>query len=153
MSQEKKVIDKKLGEILIARGLITTQQLEEALALQQKEEGAGLIGEVLVKLKYVTEEAIAWALTVQYGFPYLPLSSYEIDRDVIQVIPHEFAKRHGVIGIDKSGTVLTIAMSNPLNHEVIEELETTTKCKVQIFISTLTEVHEMISKYYAQAKA
>jgi len=150
---EKKVIDKKLGEILIARGLITSQQLEEALAMQRKEEGSGLIGEVLVKLKYVTEEAIAWALTVQYGFPYLPLASYEIDREVIQVVPQEFARRHGVIGIDKSGQVLTIAMSNPLNHDVIQELETTTGCKVQIFISTLTEVQTMIAKYYIQPKA
>ena len=143
---DKKTLNKKLGEILISRGLINAQQLDEALELQKKE--GGLIGEVLTRLKYVTEEAIAWALTVQYGFPYLPLSGYEIDKEIITVIPHDFATENGVIGIDKIGSVLTIAMSNPLNFEAIQELEEKTRCKVQIFISTLTEVNEMIRKYY-----
>ena len=143
---DKKTLNKKLGEILISRGLINAQQLDEALELQKKEDA--LIGEILVRLKYVTEEAIAWALTVQYGFPYLPLAGYEIDKEIIAVIPLDFAKQNGVIGIDKIGSVLTIAMSNPLNFEAIQELEEKTHCKVQIFISTLTEVHEMIRKYY-----
>lgn len=146
----KRVSNLKLGEILVSRGLITKEQLEEALKLQQEKKE--LIGQILVQLKYVTEEAIAWALTVQYGFPYLPLAGYEIDKEVIQAIPFEFAKNYGIIGIDRIGSVLTIAMSNPLNWEAIQELEQVTHCKVQIFISTLTEVHDMVSKHYGQGK-
>ncbi len=145
-----RLTDKKLGEILVAKGLVTAQQVDEALELQRKEKC--LIGEALVKLSYVTEEAIAWALTVQYGFPYLPLSGYEIDKEVIETIPYDFARDHGVIGIDKIGSVFTIAMSNPLNWEIIQKLEEATRCKVQIFISTLTEVHEMIQKHYGREK-
>ncbi len=146
----ERLTDKKLGEILVSKGLVTPQQVDEALELQRKD--SCLIGEALVKLNYVTEEAIAWALTVQYGFPYLPLAGYEIDKEITSVIPFEFARDNGVIGIDKIGSVFTIAMSNPLNWEIIQKLEEVTHCKVQIFISTLTEVHEMIQKHYGREK-
>ena len=146
MTPDDKKVHKKLGEILVAKGLVTSQQVDEALVLQKKE--GCLIGEALVRLKYVSEEMIAWALTVQYGFPYLPLNGYEVDKDVISVIPLEFAKEHGVIGIDKIGSVLTIATSNPLNFEALGEFEEKTHCKIQVFISTMTEIQEMIQKYY-----
>ena len=73
----KKIIQKQLGELLIDSKLITPENLTEALSVQ-KEKG-GLIGQVLVALGFVNEEAIAQALTAQYGFPYLPLSGYEIE--------------------------------------------------------------------------
>lgn len=142
----EKETNKKLGEILVSRGLITPEQLKEALSLQKKDNR--LIGEILVSMKYVTEESIAWALTVQYGFPYLPLDGYQIDKDVIEVIPKEFAAGHGLIGIDKIGQVLTIAMSNPLDQGTIKEIEKMSHCSVQIFISTLREVHEAIDRCY-----
>lgn len=146
----ERLTDKKLGEILTSKGLVTPQQVDEALELQRKE--GCLIGEALVKLNYVTEEAIAWALTVQFGFPYLPLAGYEIDKDTIAIIPYDLAKEYGVIGIDKIGSVFTIAMSNPLKWEIIQKLEELTHCKVQIFISTLTEVQDMIQKHYGREK-
>lgn len=149
MSPEKRLIDQKLGEILVSRGLVTPQQVEEALGIQ-KNDGA-LIGEILVRLKYVTEEAIAWALTVQYGFPYLPLGGYEADPAVGALIPRDFSECHAVVAIDRLGSVLTIAMANPLDADVIRELETVTGCKIQIFISTLREVQEMSARAYRRA--
>ena len=63
---------KQLGELLVERGIIDRQQVAIALAYQK--ENGGLFGEILVRLKFATEEDIAQALTCQYGFPYLPLS-------------------------------------------------------------------------------
>ena len=90
----KKLIQKQLGQLLIDNKLITPENLEEALNAQ-KEKG-GLLGQVLVSLGYTTEEAIARALTAQYGFPYLPLSGYEIDQEIAKMIPENVAKQYGL---------------------------------------------------------
>lgn len=144
--RNKKVINKKLGELLVETGVISVKQLEEALELQ-KDKG-GLIGELLVELKFTTEEDIAKTLTAQYGFAYLPLANYEIDQELIAFIPERVARQYCLIPIDRISKTLTIAMSNPLNTQAIEDIETISGCSVQIFISTASDIKEAISKYY-----
>lgn len=142
----KKIIQKQLGELLIDSKLITREQLEQSLQVQ-KEKG-GLIGQVLVSLKYTTEEAIAQALTAQYGFPYLPLSNYEIDPVVVKIIPEQVARQYCLIAVDRVGNILTIVMSNPLNSQAIEDIEMTTKLTMQIFVSTTTDINKAIKDNY-----
>ena len=142
----KKLIQKQLGELLIDNKLITPQNLEEALKVQ-KEKG-GLLGQVLVSLGFTTEEAIAQALTAQYGFPYLPLGSYEIDPDVAKIIPEHVAKQYGLIAVDRVGSILTVAMSNPLNTQAIEDVEMITHYKVQVFVTTSSDVAVSIKNVY-----
>lgn len=142
----KRLVSKQLGELLKERKIITDAQLKEGLEVQ-KEKG-GLIGEILVSLGYAKEEEIAQALTVQYGFPYLPLDNYEIDREVIKVIPIDLVKKYGAIPLDKIGTTLTVAMINPLNVNALEELETFTKCTVQPFVTTSSSFKKALEKYY-----
>lgn len=142
----KKVINKQLGELLIEQGVINRPQLDNALSLQ-KEKG-GLIGEILVALGYAKEEDIAKAITAQYGFPYLPLSNYEIDPEVISVIPGRVARQYLLIPIDRIGTNLTIAMSNPLNSQAVEDVELLSECNVQVFVSTSSDIRKTIEKYY-----
>ena len=142
----KKVINKKLGELLMDAGLITLAQLDQALELQ-KDKG-GLIGEILVQLKFTTEEDIAKTLTAQYGFAYLPLSNYEIDLELAKLIPERVAKQYCLIPIDRLSNNLTIAMSNPLNAQAVEDIETISGCSVQIFVSTTTDIRRAIEKFY-----
>ena len=142
----KKILQKQLGELLIDCRLITREQLEECLALQ-KEKG-GLLGQILVALSYTSEEAIAQALTAQYGFPYLPLGSYEVDPEVAKVIPEYVAKQYGLIAVDRVGSILTVAMSNPLNTQAIEDVEMLTHYKVQVFVTTATDVSNAIKHIY-----
>ena len=142
----KKIIQKQLGEILVENKLINAENLEESLRIQ-KEKG-GLLGQILVSLGYVTEEAIARALTAQYGFPYLPLAGYEIDLDVAKIIPEQVAKQYGLIAVDQVGSVLTVAMSNPLNSSAIEDIEMITHFKMQVFVATLTDVNEALRRCY-----
>ena len=142
----KKIIPKQLGELLTSSKLITQKQLEEALAVQN--ERGGLLGQILVSLKYVTEEAIAQALTAQYGFPYLPLAGYEIDAEVAKIIPEHVAKQYGLIAVDRVGSILTVAMSNPLNTQAIEDVELVTKFKVQVFVTTSSDVANAIKGVY-----
>lgn len=145
----KKIVNKKLGELLVEKALVTQEQLDEALELQ-KDKG-GLIGEILVELKYTTEDDIAKMLTAQYGFAYLPLSNYEIDQSLINIIPERVARQYCLIPIDKIGNNLTIAMSNPLNTQAVEDMETLTSCSVQTFVSTASDIKQAIEKYYKPA--
>ena len=142
----KRIVSKQLGELLLERGIINEAQLDKALKIQR--EKGGLIGQILVMLGYAKEEEIAQALTVQYGFPYLPLENYEINAEVIKLIPENVATQYNLISIDKIGDLMTIAMSNPLNVQAIEDIELLTKCKVQVFVSTMTDVTNAIKKYY-----
>lgn len=146
MAQVKRIVSKQLGELLIERGIINQAQLAKALKLQ--EEKGGLIGQILVSLGFAKEEEIAQALTVQYGFPYLPLEFYDINNEAIKMVPENVAKQYNLIAIDKIGDLLTIAMSNPLNMQAVEDIEMITSCKVQVFVSTMTDINNAIKKYY-----
>ena len=148
MSSIKRIVSKQLGELLLERGIINEAQLDKALKIQR--EKGGLIGQILVMLGFAKEEEIAQALTVQYGFPYLPLECYEINSEAIKLIPENVAKQYNLISIDKIGDLLTIAMSNPLNFQAVEDVELISKCKVQVFVSTMTDINNAIKKYYAK---
>lgn len=144
----RKIVNKQLGELLLERGAITKQQLEKALE-EQKAKG-GLIGEVLVALGFLKEEDIAQALTAQYGFPYLPLTNYEINPEIIGLIPRRVACQYLAMPIDKIGNNLTVAMSNPLNVQAIEDVELLCNCNVQVFVSTSSDIKAAIEKYYKE---
>ena len=148
MAQARRLITKQLGDLLVEKGIINQTQLDKALKIQ-KDKG-GLIGQIFVMLGYVKEEEIAQVLTVQYGFPYLPLESYEISADMIKLIPENVAKQYNLIAIDKIGNLLTISMSNPLNMQAAEDIEMLSGCKVQVFISTMTDITNAIKKYYGK---
>ena len=142
----KRINPQQLGELLVERGIITQAQLSQALEVQGDK--GGLIGEVLVELKMVKEEAIAQALTAQYGFPYLPLVNYEVDPEIVDIVPYNVAKQYCLICIDKIGNNLTVAMANPLNRSAIEDIELLSSCSVQIFVSTTSDVRVAITRHY-----
>lgn len=146
MKPFKKTTNKHLGELLVERGVIDKDQLSMGLAYQ-KEKG-GLFGEILVELKFATEEDIAQALTAQYGFPYLPLINYEIDPEVINSVPENVCRQFCLLPIDKIGKSLSLAMADPLNVHAVEDVELITGCAVQTFVSTASDIRESINKYY-----
>ena len=146
MTPVKKILNKKLGELLVEREVINQKQLEKALQVQ-KEKG-GLIGEILVDLGFSKEEDIAHALTAQYGFPYLPLANYEIDAETARILNENVARQYCLVCIDKLGNNITLAMSNPLNTDAIDDIELITGCKVQIFVSTATDIKKAIDRCY-----
>ncbi len=142
----RKTVNKQLGEILLERGIIKRDQLNEALKVQ-KEKGL-LLGEALVALKYATEEDIVQALACQYGFPFLPLSHYEISAEVLATVPANVCAQHCLVPIDKIGKSLTISMANPLNTIALEDVEMITGCAVQTFVSTATDIKTAVKRYY-----
>ncbi len=146
MISPRRVITKTIGQLLLEKGVIKQAQLDEALKIQ-KERG-GLLGQILATLGYVTEEQIAQSITVQYGFPYLPLSNYELDEAAIKLVPENVARQYCLIPIDKIGNTVTIAMADPLNTQAVEDVELVTNSSIQIFVSTATDIKQSIDKCY-----
>lgn len=145
----RRVLAKKMGELLVDRKVITAQQLQEALKMQQAK--GGLLGQVLVELGYATEEAVAQALTAQYGLPYLPLKNYTIDRELLRLIPENVARQYCLIPVDRMGETLTVAMADPLNSKAVEDVEMISRCCVQIFVATLSDVVDAIQRHYGDS--
>jgi len=146
MPRFQKTTNKQLGELLIERGIISRDQLNISIESQKKV--GGLLGEILVEMNFATEKDIAQALTCQYGFPYLPLASYEVEEEILGAVPGALCDKHCLVPIDKIGKSLTLAMANPLNVHAIDDVEAVTGCSVQVFVSTTTEVKQYIEKFY-----
>ncbi|MCK4423667.1 MAG: hypothetical protein KAV18_06310 [Candidatus Omnitrophica bacterium] len=147
MQDLNRVTRKRLGELLLEKSLITQEQLDKAVE-EQKRSNSPRIGEILVELGFVTEEDILVALSAQYGCPYLPLESYQIDSEVAKIIPKEFAVEHRLIPIDRIEDVLTVAMADPLDNDSLELLKQATNCKIQIFVSTSSDILKAIEEHY-----
>lgn len=146
MSTPARQNQKKLGEILVEKGLVSTEQLDMALADQKKH--GGLIGEILVGWGYTTEEAIVQTLIEQFGFAFIQPTLYPIEDEVIALLPKETVSRFSVLPVERKGAFLSIAMSNPLHEEALEEVERITQLKPRILITTYTEVLRSIERYY-----
>jgi type IV pilus assembly protein PilB len=142
----RRTITKRLGEILIAQKVITPGELDKALAVQQR--NGGLMGKILVDLGFVTEEEVALALTAQYGFPFLPLENYEIDETITRLVPEHVARQYCLVPIDRIGNALTVAMADPSNVQAIEDIELLTRCVVQTFVSTPSDIIKAIEHCY-----
>lgn len=114
------VVHKSLGELLIEQGLLNEKQLQEALAVQ-KEEG-GFIGQIMVRLGFVNQDAVASLLVKQCKIPHLSLLDYDVDPDVLSLIPEDVCRKHHLMPIDKLGRILTVAMVDPLDIGALEDV-------------------------------
>ena len=141
-----KKIDKPLGQILVERGVINPDQLKEALTTQKRQ--GGLIGEVIVSLGFAKEEDIAYCLSLQFGYPYLPLENYQVSEEVISLVSKNVCGHYCLLPIDKIGSTLTLVMANPLNIQAIEDLEDLTHCDIQIFVGTPSDIRSGIGRFY-----
>ncbi len=144
MSPDKK-IEKPLGQILLERGIINNSQLQKALEAQEQQ--GGLIGEIIVALGFAKEEDIAHCLSLQFGYPYLPLGNYEVSKEAAKLVSKNICSHYCLIPIDKVENSLTVAMANPLNTQAIEDLEVATGCDIQVFVSTPSDIRAGINKF------
>ena len=133
-----RITKKRLGELLISEGLLTSPQVEEAL-VQQKKSGK-LLGEILAELGYISETEIARILMLQYNIPFLKVSHYRIAPEVAGLLGMEFLRQHQLVPLDRIGDILLLAISGLVDKEVLDEVEKVTSLKVQAFVTTSSEV-------------
>lgn len=142
---------KRLGDLLLDVGLISKEQLDKALEIQ-KQSGEKL-GQVLLNQNFVTQQDIIQVLEFQLGIPHVDLEKYNIDSSACLLISENLAKRYGLIPIQKTNGVLTVAMSDPLNVFAIDDIKIFSGMDVQPVIATLKDINNAIDKYYSAQKA
>ena len=136
----------KLGEMLLAEELITQEQL--TIALDQQKRTGKKLGDILVNQGIVSEEVIAVALSKQMGISYISLAQYEIDPEIIKTIPEEIVRKYRIVPVDKMGNTLTVALSDPANIFILDELKILTKCEIIPLISFESDIQRAIEQYY-----
>ncbi len=136
----------KLGEMLVRAGMISQDQLDEALE-SQKTNGEKL-GFNLIKLGYVKEDDITQLLSEQYGVPSINLRHFEIDETVINLIPSEVAQKYLVLPVNRTGATLTIAMADPTNVFAMDDIKFMTGYNVEPVVASEIAIREAIEKYY-----
>ena len=145
---------KRLGEVLINEGMITEEQLKNALSLQDRE-GVKL-GEALIKLKYIEEEQVVAVLSKQLSIPYISLSSGKLkpqDETLKTVIPYEFAVRNLVLPLSRNLNYLTISFFDPMDLMLMDNLKKLSGCEINPVISTRNDLLKAIDSFYGKQKA
>jgi len=145
---------KRIGEILVSEGMVTPEQLEEAIKLQSKE--GGRLGDILVRLGYVTEEQILSALSKQLHIPYVNLASGKLRPDSNQalekLIPYDFAIRNLVLPLFRNLNSLTVAIFDPLDLILIDNLKKLTGCEINPILATRGDIVKAIEGFYGREK-
>lgn len=137
---------KRFGELLLADGIISQEQLKAALD-HQKQAG-GKIGEILLNMGYITRETLYSTLETQLGIPFVDLNAISIPTDCVRFLSRALATRHMVVPIAGDGTVVTLAMADPMNFVVIEEVKKASKCRVKTCLAEPEAISRAIANLY-----
>jgi type II secretion system protein E len=136
----------KLGEMLLSDKIITKEQLDKALAEHNKT--GQLIGNTIVTLGFATEEQVLLALSHQIGVEYIRLKEIEVGPDTIKKVPAKFACYYKIIPIGVSGVRLKIAVTNPLDLAVLDEIRLVLKYDLDPVLAGEKDILEAIKRYY-----
>ena len=141
-----------IGEILISTSRLTKEHLEEALASQSKSDPPEKIGEILVKKKWITEDELLHALSIQLNIPIAKdLNKQEIDPDLVEQIPINFAKKYSVVPVDREEDTVRVAISNALDLSPIDDLRILLGMDVSPMLGKKSEILETINRVYDRA--
>jgi len=146
-----KISHVRLGDLLVKDGKITSEQLQVALEVQKEKKEK--LGKVLIDLKYVSNQDIVDVLELQLGIPRLDLEKYIIDPDAVKLLSEEFCRKNSLIPVKSNGNILTIAMADPLNIILINDIEIITGYRVEPRVALESEVINTIDRYFSKNKA
>lgn len=143
----------RLGELLVRENMITHEQLRKAMEEQKK--SGGRLGTHLTRLGFIGDEELTQFLSKQYGVPAVNLAEFEIDPEVIKLIPREVADKHQVIPINRAGATLIVAMADPSNIFAVDDIKFLTGYNVETVVASEESIRQAIETHYglAQKKA
>ena len=142
--QEKQL----LGLSLIEAGLLTRNQLDNALKIHRRT--GNTLGCTLIKESYLTEAQLLNFLQTKLGFPHAILGNYVVDDNAIRTVPESIARKYEIFPLIKVKNSLTVAMVDPLDSFIQENLTHTTGCEIKPLVSTRAEIIEALDKYYTR---
>jgi len=137
-----------IGKLLIKEGLVTTEQVQEALRVQRDQGGKTF--EILIRLGYLNKDGLHSALSRQSGVASIELSRVQVDPALTELIPKELALAQLVLPIDKLGKLLTVAMACPLDKDTIAEIERLTGLKVKGMLCRYDDIATAVEKHYTE---
>jgi type IV pilus assembly protein PilB len=136
----------QLDELLLARGLINQEQLDEAR--QQAAQTGRSLGRILIELKFVSEAGLVAVLADQLGLEFVDLSETHLDQSAIAMVPEPVARRHNCIPIAFDGERLVVAMADPANVLAVDDIRAMTKREVKTVVATKADVIATINRQY-----
>ena len=139
---------KRLGEILVSAGVLDEGRLRAALAEQRR--WGGPLGRILVDMGGITEEAMVQALSHQLNFPSVNLDQKNIAKDVLDLVPAELAEQHSVVPFSVQGKFLDVAMADPTNLGIIDELRIRTRLNVRPHLAGPKMIERAVARYYGR---
>ncbi|MFL5392052.1 MAG: type IV-A pilus assembly ATPase PilB, partial [Myxococcales bacterium] len=137
----------RLGELLVRENLISLQQLQKAQEEQKK--AGGRIGYHLTKLGFIEESELTSFLSKQYGVPSINLKEFDIDGEVVKLVPKEVAEKHQCIPVNRAGASLILAMSDPSNIYAIDDIKFLTGYNIEVVVASEQAIKEALERYYA----
>ena len=146
MADLDKITKKPIGELLVGEGIVTSEQVDEALRIQKRT--GEFLGQVLIRKGYTTETLIVQTLCEQFGRPFLPAASYDIPPDVLDVLPPRLLIQHCFVPLDRIGDVLIIAMGGLIDAATLKQIRRLSGCEVEVFISPLSEVNQLLERVF-----
>ncbi len=139
-------VNRRLGDLLVADGLLTAEQLKKALAEQKG--SPEKIGSVLVRLNFVNEDQLIGFLSRQYGVPSITLAQLDIESDVLKLVPAPIARKYEVIPVRKMGNSLALAMADPTNVFALDDISFMTNLQVLPLVASQTAIKKAIDRNY-----
>ncbi len=139
---------KLIGQSLIERGIITPEQLDEALETQESEPTPRKVGEILIDKGYLNDSELADALGAQLGIRVLDIERVEIPDTVIRLLPRTIARRHEVIPVSKSDNTVTVVMSNPLDFDALDSLRFILNSDIDVTLAGRGSIRRALDRYY-----
>lgn len=137
---------KGLGNLLVKKKLISQEQLEKAM--EEERNSGGRLGHNLIKLGFLKENDLTSFLSTQYNAPHINLSELEIDPEIIKLIPASIVHKYQLIPIDKIGSTLIVAMSDPSNIFAIDDVKFLTGLNIEVVVASDTSIISAVDKYY-----
>ncbi len=136
----------KLGNFLVREGLITPEQLENAL--QEQKANGGMLGSNLVRMGYIEEAELMEFLSKQFGVPSTDPSKLDVDPDVIEMIPGNIVNKYRIVPISLEGQTLTIAMVDPSNIFIIDDIKFLTRKNIRVTVATESSIKSAMDRFY-----
>ncbi|MBP1753540.1 MAG: type secretion system protein [Geobacteraceae bacterium] len=141
----------RLGDLLVRSNLITKEQLQHGLQEQKDSGGQLRLGSILIKNGFISENELTAFLSKQYSVPSINLSEFEIDPSVLKLIPVEVVQKYQTIPVNRSGSTLIVAMSDPSNIFAIDDIKFMTGYNVEVVVASDAGIRAAIDKYYDQS--
>src|SRR6266511_5236797 len=136
----------RLGDRLVAEGLVTEEQLQRALVAQKGTRDK--LGSLLVRMSYLTEDKLLGFLSRQYSVPSITLSQLDIDPEVIKLVPGQLAERLQVLPVRRNGNALTLAMADPTNVLALDDVAFFTNLQIQPVVASEASIRQAIDHLY-----